>query len=234
MAVEDFDYDSDPDRFRSNVETVERYGLVGDVHTEVAQRIAAEGLWPALDMGCGEGRFREAMGDAGPMIATDLSMTMLQKAPSPRICSDMTRLPHENDRFGSAVALWCLYHLIRSVDAIREAYRVLRPGGLFVTCAPSIQNDPELAYLFDEPVPSSFDSEFAPDLVAEVFGEVEIDRWDMPAVTLPDAEAVTLYLRGRRMRAEEAADVAMSVKVPLTLTKRGVLVWAYKEEGKTA
>jgi SAM-dependent methyltransferase len=183
-------------------------------------------------MGCGEGRFRAAMGDAGHLIATDLSMTMLQKTPSPRMCSDMTHLPHGSDRFGSAVALWCLYHLSSPVDAIREAYRVLKPGGLFVTCAPSINNDPELGYLFDEPTPSSFDSEFAPDLVAEVFGEVAMDRWDMPAVALPDVEAVALYLRGRRMTDEEAADLAKSVDVPLTLTKRGALVWAYKEERK--
>ena len=53
--VRNFDYDSDPDRFRSGVKAVERYGLLGDVHSEVAERIAREDLWPALDMGCGTG-----------------------------------------------------------------------------------------------------------------------------------------------------------------------------------
>jgi SAM-dependent methyltransferase len=228
MAVENFDYDVDPDRFRSNVKAVARYGLKGDVHSGVAERIAAENLWPALDMGCGEGRFRAAMGEPGLLIATDLSMTMLQKAPAPRMCSDMTCLPVEDNRFGSAAALWCLYHLTTPVDAIREAYRVLRPGGLFVTCAPSINNEPEVSYLFAERKPSSFDSEIAPDLVAAVFGEVEVDRWDMKAAILPDTEALALYLRGRRMTDAEAAEMAKDVEVPLTLTKRGALVWAYK------
>jgi SAM-dependent methyltransferase len=130
--------------------------------------------------------------------------------------------------FGSATALWCLYHVEGPVDAIREAYRVLRPGGLFVTCAPSMHNDPEMAHLFAEPTPSAFDSEFAPDMVSEVFGEVEVDRWDMPAATLPDAEAVTLYLRGGRMSDETAVETAKTIEVPVTLTKRGCLVWAYK------
>ena len=39
MAVELFDYDSDPERFRSNVETVKRYGFKGDVHEVVAERV---------------------------------------------------------------------------------------------------------------------------------------------------------------------------------------------------
>jgi SAM-dependent methyltransferase len=228
VAVEDFDYDKDPERFRSNVKAVERYGFMGDVHSGVADRIAEEGLWPVLDLGCGEGRFQDAIDRRGPLVATDLSMTMLQKAADPRICSDMTCLPLESDSFGSATALWCLYHVEGPVDAIREAYRVLRPGGLFVTCAPSMHNDPEMAHLFAEPTPSAFDSEFAPDMVSEVFGEVEVDRWNMPAATLPDAEAVTLYLRGGRMSDETAVETAKTIEVPVTLTKRGCLVWAYK------
>jgi SAM-dependent methyltransferase len=228
LAVEDFDYDTDPDRFRSNVKAVQRYGFKGDIHSGVADRIAEEGLWPALDMGCGEGRFQDAVDGRGSLVATDLSRTMLGKAEDPKMCSDMTRLPLVSDSFGSAAALWCLYHVASPVEAIREAYRVLRPGGLFVTCAPSMHNDPEMAHLFADPTPSAFDSEFAPDIVSEVFGEVEVDRWNMPAATLPDAEAVALYLRGHRMSDEEAAKLAKTIEVPVKLTKRGCLVWAYK------
>ncbi len=228
MGVEGFDYDSDPDRFRSNVKTVELYGLQGDVHTEVADRVAAESLWPVLDMGCGEGRLRAAIGEKGLLIATDLSMTMLHTAPDPKMCSDMTRLPVAEGSFGSVAALWCLYHLPRPADAIREAHRVLRSGGLFVTCVPSIHNDPEFAHLFPDPKPSSFDSEFAADLVSEVFGRIEVDRWDTKAIGLPDVEAAKLYLRGRGMSDEQAAKAAESVETPVKLTKRGALVWGYK------
>ena len=36
------DYDDDPERFRTNVRAVEVYGLTGDVHEEVARRLATE------------------------------------------------------------------------------------------------------------------------------------------------------------------------------------------------
>ena len=227
-VAEEFDYDTDPDRFRTNVQVVERYGLLGDVHTEVAARTGREQLWPLLDMGCGEGRLREAVGNTDRLIATDLSITMLSNALFPKLCSDMTQLPFRDGCFASAAALWCLYHVAEPRLAIQEAYRVLRPGGVFVTCAPSLHNDPEMAHLFDAPTPSTFDSEFAPDLVAEGFDDVEVDRWDMPAVTLPDTEAVTMYLRGRRMAEAQEAETATSIETPVTLTKRGALVWAYK------
>ena len=51
------DYDINPDRYRTSVTALEKYGLVGDVHPEVALRLADEELNPILDMGCGEGRF---------------------------------------------------------------------------------------------------------------------------------------------------------------------------------
>ena len=41
-VTEEFDYEDNPDRFRVNQEVVNRYGLVGDVHDEVAARVAKE------------------------------------------------------------------------------------------------------------------------------------------------------------------------------------------------
>lgn len=225
--TERFDYDSDPDRFRSGVETVARYSLRGDVHEDVAERIIREGLWPALDMGCGEGRLKAAFGEHR-LFATDLSRTMLIRAPEPKFCSDMAHLPIRDGAFGSAAALWCLYHVPDPVAAIREARCVLRPGGLFVACSAARDSDPELAHLLDRK-PSSFDAEEAPDIVSSVFGEVEAERWDVPAVKLPDTDAVALFLRGRGKSDEEAAELAKTVEVPLKLTKRGVLVWGVKD-----
>jgi hypothetical protein len=54
----------------------------------------------------------------------------------------------------------------------------------------------ELAHVWQLP-PSSFDAEDAPRLVASVFGQVQVERWDAPLVRLPDRDAVRDYLIAR-------------------------------------
>jgi SAM-dependent methyltransferase len=45
----------------------------------------------------------------------------------------------------SVAALYTLYHYADPRRPVAEARRVLRPGGLFVACAPNRDSDPELA-----------------------------------------------------------------------------------------
>ena len=54
------DYDTAPARFRTGSESARKYGQ-GDVHEEVAARVAREGLAPVLDLGCGEGCLAKAL-----------------------------------------------------------------------------------------------------------------------------------------------------------------------------
>jgi len=118
--------------------------------------------------------------------------------------------------------LWMLYHLDDPRQALSEAMRVLRHGGLLAACASSRTNDPEL-------VPggyprTTFDAEEAPDVVSEVFGisNVEVERWDMPVVLLNDRVEVAAYARSHLL----PGHLAEEVDPPLTLSKRGCLVWA--------
>ena len=73
--------------------------------------------------------------------------------------------------------------------------------------------------------PTTFDAEEAPGLVAEVFGTVEVESWDAPLVVLRDRDEVARYL------VQHLADPSLGdgVSLPLTLTKRGSLVWARKQ-----
>ena len=64
--------------------------------------------------------------------------------------------------------------------------------------------------------------------MAEIFGDVEVVRWDEPALRLPDEEAVLLYLRSRRLSDQPAQEAAKALEIPLELTKRGCLVYAYR------
>ena len=122
-----------------------------------------------------------------------------------------------------------LYHLEDPVRAVAECHRVLRPGGLFAACAPSMYDSPELqSVLPGYGVPSTFDSENAPEIAGSVFGEIEIDAWDGPYVRLPDREALILYLRGRPLSPSAAERASDAIDTPLTLTKRGTVIYARK------
>ena len=122
-----------------------------------------------------------------------------------------------------------LYHLEDPVQAVAECHRVLSPGGLFAACAPSMYDSPELqSVLPGYGVPSTFDSENAPEIVGSVFGEIEVDAWDGPYVHLPDREALALYLRGRRLSPAAAGRALDAIDTPLTLTKRGSIIFARK------
>jgi SAM-dependent methyltransferase len=176
-------------------EVVEAYLRTEDVHQGVARRFAAEGLSPALDIGCGDGRLASLLaGSAVRWVGVDLTPAMLAWAPSPRVRGDAARLPLRAGSFGGAAALYMLYRLAESRAAVEEAYRVLRPGGLFAAAAPSRDDASELADLLPPREGATFDSEVAPELIGEVFADLEVDAWDGPYVRLPDEAALRRYL----------------------------------------
>jgi SAM-dependent methyltransferase len=85
--------------------------------------------------------------------------------------------------------LYVLYHLPEPGLRLAEAGRVLRPGGLVAVAARSRHDSPELAHALPA-TPLTFDAELAPAVLAELFAEVEVERWDAPLLNLPDREAV--------------------------------------------
>ncbi len=223
------DYDSDPDRFRVNVCAVEQYGLAGDVHEEVARRVAAEDLGPALDLGCGEGRLTKPLLTLNvPTVALDASSTMLAAVPGLRVQAHACRLPFRDQSFGSVAALYMLYHLEDPRLALAECLRVLRPGGLFAACAPSRFNDPEMADVLPPSEPATFDAENGEALFTALFDGIEVERWDAPLIYLPDREALLVYLQGRQLSQTTIEHALDHVATPLHLTKRGALFYGRK------
>lgn len=222
------DYDSQPSRFHIGSDSPWKYGT-GDVHEDVAERLAGEQAVPVLDLACGEGRLMRLLSARSvDVVGLDRSPTMLQAAPGKRVLGDAQALPFQADSYGGVAALYFLYHLSRPELALREAHRILRPGGLFVAATPSRDNHPEFAR-FIMPKSTTFDAEEAPEIVARVFIEIEVARWDGPFINLPDRDALTEYLFGRGLNRVESAEIARSVKVPMQVTKRGCLVWGRKD-----
>ncbi|TYB38855.1 class I SAM-dependent methyltransferase [Actinomadura chibensis] len=222
------EHDSDTESFRLAARVTRKY-LIGarSLHDHIAAKLLNDGPSRVLDIGCGEGALSDALPDPPPfrLVGLDASAVLLRAHRPPRVRADALRLPFRDGTFGAAVAVNLLHHLDDPGRALREARRVLAPGGVLLVTAVCRTDSPELAPVW-RPEPSGFDAEEAPARVCEVFGEVEVERWDAPLITLPDHGAVRDYLVARRVPRAEAAEAARRLRTPLPVTKRGSLVVA--------
>jgi SAM-dependent methyltransferase len=221
------DFDRDPGRFAANQLATQTFSMTGDVHDQVADRLAKITIGPILDLGGGNGKLAKLLSTHGRSAVVVDRADYVRSAPRPAVQADATQLPFRAECFAAVAALWMLYYLDKPEDALIEAARVLRTGGIFVACTSSRYNDPEIASVLPGwGEPFSFDAETATASVAHHFKIIEVIKWDLPAVRLPDAAAVELFLRGRGLGADEASRQAASWTTPLTVTKRGCLIWA--------
>ena len=217
------DYDTQPGRFQLARDVLGRHGAAADVHATVAARFVAEGKLPVLDVGCGAGELARHL-PSGAWTGIDSSPAMVARAPAGARLGQADALPVTDGSFGGVALLYVLYHLEDPAAALTEARRVGRDGGLVATAAPSRHDSPELAFALPRRA-LPFDAESGPQLMAEQFRAVEVDSWDLPLLTLPDQNAVRDYLIGKGSDAAIAAEAASQVELPLTVTKRGALVW---------
>jgi SAM-dependent methyltransferase len=225
------DYETDPGRYRLGIAVAGAHATES-LYALVAGRLAELGARRVLDVGCADGVLRAGL-TSGPtsgltsgrpwLVGLDRATPLLRAHPRPVVRADATRLPFRKESFDAVTALNMLYHLRDPVPALREARRVLRPGGHLLASTISRTDSPELAAYWTR-TPTSFDAEDAPALVAQVFEAVTVRAWDAPLVTLPDPAAVRDYLTGRQAPPEVADRAARELGTPVAVTKRGVLV----------
>jgi SAM-dependent methyltransferase len=225
-----FDYDANPQRFRLATRVTQQHLLPPrSLYEQLAEVLVDHGARGILDIGCGEGALRAALPAQlrSRVVGLDASATMLRTHPPPVVQGHASALPFLAEVFDAAVAVNVLDHLTDPVVAIGEAHRILAPGGILVTATASRRDSPELAHVW-RPPPTRFDAEDAPGLVASVFRQVRVERWDAPLIRLPDRNAVRDYLIARFVPSSVALAAAEQVTTPASITKRGALVYARK------
>jgi SAM-dependent methyltransferase len=114
------------------------------------QELLAGSPRPLLEIGCGEGanllHLRAgAQRDDGLCVGIDGFVRKLVFAahavPGPRFaCADAGRLPFADHSFATVLIRDVLHHLPEPRTTLREACRVLRPGGSFVLVEPNARN----------------------------------------------------------------------------------------------
>jgi ubiquinone/menaquinone biosynthesis C-methylase UbiE len=126
--------------FRARAEIIDWYLR----NASLAQAIfrAAElgpiaGSWaarPVLDLGCGSGQFATAAAVEPLDVGVDVSPRQIRRARRSGmyrhvVCADARCLPFRDHAFSSVVSISVFEHITEPDQVVREAYRVLAPGG---------------------------------------------------------------------------------------------------------
>lgn len=100
-----------------------------------------------LDIGCGEGRVSRDLAARGHrVVGVDSAQTLIEAAraedaASEYVLTDAASLPFGDESFDLATAYNSLMDIDDMESAVREAWRVLRPGSRFVACVTHPVND---------------------------------------------------------------------------------------------
>ena len=95
-----------------------------------------------LDAGCGTGWFSQRAFERGAIVTSmDLGDNLLnetaKKCNSKRVIGSVLEIPFENNSFDIIISSEVIEHVPNPLVAIKEMYRVLKPGGTLILTTPN-------------------------------------------------------------------------------------------------
>lgn len=190
--------------------------LLGQVQLRGNERV--------LDAGTGSGAIllplaRKITPTGGHVTAFDMSAGIIANARRTveaenlnvtYVLGDVQQLPFPDASFDLVMENHMLYHVPDIAAAVREAYRVLKPGGVYLAATNSATNMRELAHLHSEGIRSAA----MPEFMQAALEAAAYDRQSASRFTLENgmqyiapafgAENVTLQTRSDSLRFTEA------------------------------
>lgn len=128
--------------------------VVAETYASVAPQLSKRSQFrkPTLDIGCGFGEFGGVFFDSQVEVGVDISVQDLALAKESKkykklLCVDARKLPFKANTFATILSISVLEHIPKTELAIAEAYRVLKPGGLFIFTVPTTTFYGQLFYV---------------------------------------------------------------------------------------
>lgn len=106
---------------------------------------------PILDIGCGFGEFALAFFDEPADVGIDINAEDLKVAEKTKkykklVLGDARKMPFKDNTFGSVMSISTFEHITDSIKLVKEAYRVLKPGGILAITLETDEVDPNTFY----------------------------------------------------------------------------------------
>ncbi|MBI2061762.1 MAG: methyltransferase domain-containing protein [Nitrospirae bacterium] len=117
--------------------------FAGSIHPYAARRrgeaLSLHAKGDILEVGCGSGAVTTHLARKGRVVAGDVAHGMVRQTCAslrvPGVVFDGCAFPFRDHSFDTVACAEAIYYLNRPLDLIREAHRILRPGGLLaLTC----------------------------------------------------------------------------------------------------